>query len=201
VQKLSLILAVSNFNMKSTATKKKIAVSLFSGAGGFDLGCGASFEIGIAIDNNPIALATYQQNFPNATVLCKDIREVTGKEIRSHIQAKYPDWDGEIHVVFGGPPCQGFSVAGQQNLEDERNGLVGEFVRLVLELNPLAAIMENVPGIENQKFGCITANLQAVLEEHYFLSKWNLNASNYGVPQARKRVFFVASKFGSIMPP
>jgi DNA (cytosine-5)-methyltransferase 1 len=187
--------------MKSTATKKKIAVSLFSGAGGFDLGCGASFEIGIAIDNNPIALATYQQNFPNATVLCKDIREVTGKEIRSHIQAKYPDWDGEIHVVFGGPPCQGFSVAGQQNLEDERNGLVGEFVRLVLELNPLAAIMENVPGIENQKFGCITANLQAVLEEHYFLSKWNLNASNYGVPQARKRVFFVASKFGSIMPP
>jgi DNA (cytosine-5)-methyltransferase 1 len=127
--------------MKSTATKKKIAVSLFSGAGGFDLGLkSAGFEIGIAIDNNPIALATYQQNFPNATVLCKDIREVTGKEIRAHIQAKYPDWDGEIHVVFGGPPCQGFSVAGQQNLEDERNGLVGEFVRLVLELNPLAAI-------------------------------------------------------------
>ncbi|WP_281257111.1 DNA cytosine methyltransferase [Brunnivagina elsteri] len=82
--------------MKSTATKKKIAVSLFSGAGGFDLGCGASFEIGIAIDNNPIALATYQQNFPNATVLCKDIREVTGKEIRSHIQAKYPDWMGRF---------------------------------------------------------------------------------------------------------
>jgi DNA (cytosine-5)-methyltransferase 1 len=184
--------------MKSTATKKKIAVSLFSGAGGFDLGLkAAGFEIGIAIDNNPIALATYQQNFPNATVLCKDIREVTGEEIRDRIHAKYPDWDGEIHVVFGGPPCQGFSVAGQQNVEDERNGLVGEFVRLVLELNPLAAIMENVPGIENQKFGCITANLQAVLEEHYFLSKWNLNASNYGVPQARKRVFFVASKFGS----
>jgi DNA (cytosine-5)-methyltransferase 1 len=201
-KKLSLILAVSNFNMKSTATKKKIAVSLFSGAGGFDLGLkSAGFEIGIAIDNNPIALATYQQNFPNATVLCKDIREVTGKEIRDRIQAKYPDWDGEIHVVFGGPPCQGFSVAGQQNVEDERNGLVGEFVRLVLELNPLAAIMENVPGIENQKFGCITANLQAVLEEHYFLSKWNLNASNYGVPQARKRVFFVASKFGEITAP
>jgi DNA (cytosine-5)-methyltransferase 1 len=142
------------------------------------------------------ASPTYQQNFSNATVLCKDIREVTGEEIRAYIHAKYPDWDGEIHVVFGGPPCQGFSVAGQQNLEDERNSLVGEFVRLVLELNPLAAIMENVPGIESEKFGCITANLQAVLEEHYFLSKWNLNASNYGVPQARKRVFFVASKFG-----
>ncbi|AFY99347.1 DNA cytosine methyltransferase [Calothrix sp. PCC 6303] len=177
-------------------------MSLFSGAGGFDLGLkSAGFEIGIAIDNNPIALATYQQNFSNATILCKDIREVTGKEIRAHIQAKYPDWDGEIDVVFGGPPCQGFSVAGQQNIEDERNGLVREFVRLVLELNPLAAIMENVPGIENQKFGCITANLQAVLEEHYFLSKWNLNASNYGVPQARKRVFFVASKFDEIVPP
>ncbi|MFH7029354.1 MAG: DNA cytosine methyltransferase [Heteroscytonema crispum UTEX LB 1556] len=177
-------------------------MSLFSRAGGFDLGLkSAGFEIGIAIDNNPIALATYQQNFPNETALCKDIREVTGEEIRAHIRAKYPGWDGEIDVVFGGPPCQGFSVAGQQNLEDERNGLVGEFVRLVLELNPLAAIMENVPGIENQKFGCITANLQAVLEEHYFLSKWNLNASNYGVPQARKRVFFVASKFGEIVPP
>jgi DNA (cytosine-5)-methyltransferase 1 len=154
--------------MKSTAKKKKIAVSLFSGAGGFDLGLkAAGFEIGIAVDNNPIALATYQQNFPNARILCKDIGEVTGKEIRSHIQAKYSDWDGEIHVVFGGPPCQGFSVAGQQNLEDERNSLVGEFVRLVLELNPLAAIMENVPGIENQKFGCITANLQAVLAETF----------------------------------
>ncbi|MFN6462500.1 MAG: DNA cytosine methyltransferase [Nostoc sp. DedVER02] len=72
---------------------------------------------------------------------------------------------------------------------------------MVLELNPLAAIMENVPGIENQKFGTITDSLQAVLEEHYFLSKWNLNASDYGVPQARKRVFFVASKFGEIIPP
>jgi DNA (cytosine-5)-methyltransferase 1 len=146
-------------------------------------------------------LATYQQNFPNATVLCKDIREVTGEEVRAHIHAKYANWDGEIHTVFGGPPCQGFSVAGLQNVEDERNGLVFEFVRLVLELNPLTAIMENVPGIESQKFGCITANLQAVLEEHYFISKWNLNASNYGVPQARKRVFFVASKYGEIMPP
>ncbi len=188
--------------MNSTATNKKIAVSLFSGVGGFDLGFkAAGFEIAIAIDNNPIALATYQHNFPHATVLCKDIREVTGEEIRAHIQAKYVDWDGEIHAVFGGPPCQGFSVAGLQNVEDERNSLVGEFVRLVLELNPLGAIMENVPGIENQKFGCITANLQAVLEEHYFLSKWNLTASDYGVPQARKRVFFVASKFGEIISP
>lgn len=188
--------------MNSTATNKKIAVSLFSGAGGFDLGLkAAGFEVAIAIDNNPIALATYQKNFPNATVLCKDIREVTGEEVRAHIQAKYADWDGEIHTVFGGPPCQGFSVAGLQNVEDERNGLVCEFVRLVLELNPLTAIMENVPGIESQKFGCITANLQAVLEEHYFLSKWNLKASDYGVPQARKRVFFVASKYGEIIPP
>ncbi|MFN6462501.1 MAG: DNA cytosine methyltransferase [Nostoc sp. DedVER02] len=117
--------------MNSTATNKKIAVSLFSGVGGFDLGFNAAgFEIVIAIDNNPIALATYQHNFPHTTVLCKDIWEVTGEEIRACIQAKYVDWDGEIHAVFGGPPCQGFSVAGLQNVEDERNSLVGEFVRL-----------------------------------------------------------------------
>ncbi|GAX45637.1 DNA-cytosine methyltransferase [Tolypothrix sp. NIES-4075] len=104
--------------MNSTAPAKKIAVSLFSGVGGFDLGFNAAgFEIAIAIDNNPIALATYQHNFPHATVLCKDIREVTGEEIRACIQTKYVDWDGEIHTVFGGPPCQGFSVAGLQNVE------------------------------------------------------------------------------------
>lgn len=79
--------------MNSTATNKKIAVSLFSGVGGFDLGFkAAGFEIAIAIDNNPIALATYQHNFPHATVLCKDIREVTGEEIRTiclYLQSDY----------------------------------------------------------------------------------------------------------------
>jgi DNA (cytosine-5)-methyltransferase 1 len=93
--------------MNSTAKNKKIAVSLFSVAGGFDLGLKtAGFEIAIAIDNNPIALATYQQNFPNATVFCKDIREMTGEEIPGYVKVKYVDWDGEIHTVFGGPPCQ-----------------------------------------------------------------------------------------------
>ncbi|MBD2606974.1 DNA cytosine methyltransferase [Scytonema hofmannii FACHB-248] len=68
--------------MNSTAPAKKIAVSLFSGVGGFDLGFkAAGFEIAIAIDNNPIALATYQHNFPHATVLCKDIRREIGNSV------------------------------------------------------------------------------------------------------------------------
>jgi DNA (cytosine-5)-methyltransferase 1 len=182
--------------------KKKLVVSLFCGIGGLDLGFqSAGFEVAIAIDNNPKVLELYQKNFPDTTVLCKDIEDITATEIRDIIQHKYQDWDGEIAAVIGGPPCQGFSVAGKQKLDDDRSQLVLKFINLVVELNPLMFVMENVPAIEWKKFAGITGNAIALIEEHYILSKWLLTASDYGVPQKRQRAIWVGSKFGEVAAP
>ncbi len=181
---------------------KKLVVSLFCGIGGLDLGFqSAGFEVGIAIDNNPKVLELYQKNFPDTTVLCKDIGEITATEIRDIIQHKYPNWDGEIAAVIGGPPCQGFSVAGKQKLDDDRSQLIIKFINLVVGLDPLMFVMENVPAIEWKKFSPITSNAIALIEEHYILSKWLLTASDYGVPQKRQRAIWVGSKFGEVVPP
>ena len=159
---------------------KKLVVSLFCGVGGLDLGfkSAGTFEVAIALDNNPKVL-----------------------EIRDIIQRKYQDWDGEIATVIGGPPCQGFSVAGKQDLNDDRSQLVIKFINLVVELNPSMFVMENVPAIEWKKFSQITSNAIALIEEHYILSKWLLTASDYGVPQKRQRAIWVGSKFGEVVPP
>ncbi|AFZ01741.1 DNA cytosine methyltransferase [Calothrix sp. PCC 6303] len=189
---------------------KKLVVSLFCGIGGLDLGFqsvvteasrSAGFEIAIAIDNNPKVLELYQNNFPDTTVLCKDIGEITATEIRDIIQHKYQDWDGEIAAVIGGPPCQGFSVAGKQKLDDDRSQLVLKFINLVIELNPSMFVMENVPAIEWKKFAGITGNAIALIEEHYILSKWLLTASDFGVPQKRQRAIWVGSRFGEVAAP
>jgi DNA (cytosine-5)-methyltransferase 1 len=181
---------------------KKLVVSLFCGVGGLDLGFkSGGFEVAVAIDNNSKVLELYQMNFPDTTVLCKDIGDITAAEIRDIIQHKYQDWDGEIAAVIGGPPCQGFSVAGKQDLNDDRSQLVIKFINLVVELNPSMFVMENVPAIEWKKFSHITTNAIALIEEHYILSKWLLTASDYGVPQKRQRAIWVGSKFGEVVPP
>ena len=179
-----------------------MVVSLFCGVGGLDLGFqSAGFEVAVAIDNNPKVLELYQINFPDTLVLCKDIGDISAAEIREFIQNKYSDWDGEIAAVIGGPPCQGFSVAGKQNLDDARSQLVIKFINLVVELNPSMFVMENVPAIEWNKFSHITSNAKALIEEHYFLSKWLLTASDYGVPQKRQRAIWVGSKLAPVNAP
>lgn len=181
---------------------RKIVVSLFCGAGGLDLGFeAAGFEIAVAIDNNEKVLEIYQNNFPGTTVLCRDIFKLTAREIRETINNRYSDWDGEIAAVIGGPPCQGFSIAGKQDVNDERSKLVIKFIDLVTQLNPSIFVMENVPAIESKKFEDITGNATALIQERYMLSKWLLTASDYGVPQKRQRVIWVGSKFDVVSPP
>ncbi|NJN12248.1 MAG: DNA cytosine methyltransferase [Richelia sp. RM1_1_1] len=181
---------------------KKLVVSLFCGVGGLDLGFqSAGFEVAVAIDNNPKVLELYKLNFPDTLVLCRDIGDISTSEIRETIQNKYPDWDGEIAAVIGGPPCQGFSVAGKQDVNDERSQLIIKFINLVIELNPLMFVMENVPAIESKKFESITGNAIAQIEEHYILSKWLLIASDYGVPQKRQRAIWVGSQLAPVNAP
>jgi len=185
-----------------SARSKRLVVSLFCGVGGLDLEFqSAGFEIAVVIDNNPKVLELYRLNFPDTTVLCRDIGEISASEIREVIQQKYPDWNGEITTVIGDPPCQGFSVAGKQDVNDERSQLVIKFINLVVELNPSMFVMENVPAIESKKFSHITANAWSLAEEQYILSKWLLTASDYGVPQKRQRAIWVGSKFGKVAIP
>jgi DNA (cytosine-5)-methyltransferase 1 len=190
------------FDLIMMSKNKNLVVSLFCGIGGLDLGFeSAGFEVAVAIDNNPKVLELYKLNFLNTTVLCRDIGDISAAEIRELIQNKYPDWDGEITAVIGGPPCQGFSVAGKQNPDDDRSQLVIKFINLVVELNPSMFVMENVPAIAWKKFSDITGNAIAIIEEHYILSKWLLTASDYGVPQKRQRAIWVGSKFGEVDAP
>ncbi len=185
------------------SSKLRLVVSLFCGLGGLDLGFDAigDFEVAVAIDNDPKVLSIYRINFPNTITLCRDIKHVTASEIRDCIRAKYKDWDGEIAAVIGSPPCQGFSIGGLQNVNDARSLLVISFINLVVELNPTLFVMENVPAIEWKKYLHITGNVKARIEEHYKLSKWLLDATDYGVPQKRSRAIWVGSNRHDFLPP
>jgi len=179
---------------------RPIAVDLFAGAGGMTLGFEqAGFDVLAAIELDPIHCATHKFNFPFWSVLCKSVTKTTGEEIRRLSSIG----DREIDVVFGGPPCQGFSLIGKRVLDDPRNSLVLHFVRIVLELQPKFFVMENVPGMvlgkSKQLLLEIIDKFKANgydVEENYQI----LNAACYGVPQNRKRLFLLGCRKGLQLP-
>ncbi|OKH34069.1 DNA (cytosine-5-)-methyltransferase [[Phormidium ambiguum] IAM M-71] len=180
--------------------KRPIAVDLFAGAGGMTLGFEqAGFDVLAAVEIDPIHCATHEYNFPFWTTLCQDINNTTGAEIRDRSPIKNQD----IDVVFGGSPCQGFSLIGKRDVGDPRNALLKQFVRLVLELNPKYFVLENVRGLtigkHQQLLGEIIREFQAndyQVTENYQV----LNAAHYGVPQARSRVFLLGARQGLSLP-
>jgi DNA (cytosine-5)-methyltransferase 1 len=186
--------------MPSNRKKRPIAVDLFAGAGGMTLGFEqAGFDVLASVEIDPVHCATHQFNFPMCSILCQDVAELRGSEIRK----KSAIGRREIDVVISGSPCQGFSMMGKRDVDDPRNSLIFHFQRLVLELKPKFFVMENVPGIasgEHKKLLNILINsfLEAgyQVEENYQV----LNALNYGVPQARKRLFLIGCKEGYELP-
>ncbi len=172
-----------------------LAVDLFAGVGGFSLGIeAAGFEVALAVDVDSHTVATYQQNFPSAYVLCADIAQLGAEQIKHHISAYAAttdrSWDGQVALLFGGPPCQGISRIGKRNPSDPRNELIAHFCRLVVELQPVAFVFENVPDLLLPKFAeLVEPHIQQLHEAGYKTWSWTLNAKNYGVPQSRKRVF------------
>ncbi|MCT7950234.1 DNA cytosine methyltransferase [Ancylothrix sp. C2] len=169
---------------------KAIAVSLFSGGGGLDLGLSwAGFDIKYANDTVTSYCHTIAYNFPHCIAETKDIRTVTGAEIKDKIK------ENSITLLAGGPPCQAFSILGQRgSFSDARGQLVFEYIRLVNELQPAAFIFENVPGLLTLNKGKDWQKLLSYFQEKtgYFIQQPQvLNAANYGVPQIRKRVFVV----------
>lgn len=169
--------------------KRPIGIDLFSGAGGLSLGFEqAGFDVVAAVEFDPIHCATHEYNFPDCKVICKSVADTNGSEIRRLSGIGNRD----IDVVFGGPPCQGFSMIGKRSLDDERNSLVRHFLRLVLELKPKYFLMENVPGLAIGEHSIYLKRLMEKFERGGYKIERNyriLKASNYGVPQNRKRLF------------
>ena len=180
--------------------RRPIAVDLFAGAGGMTLGFEqAGFDVLAAVELDPIHASVHQYNFPFWTVICKNVAETTGKEIRE--LSKIGDRD--IDVVFGGPPCQGFSLMGKRDFKDDRNSLVYHYLRLVVDLRPKFFVMENVRGMTIGKQKKILERIIEEFQHHGYRVTNNpqvLNAANYGVPQNRHRLFLLGCREGLKLP-
>ena len=164
-------------------------IDLFCGCGGFSKGFEqAGFDVRLGLDVWHDATVTYQHNFPKAKIMTDDITTLTGDDLlkAANLSAS------EVDVIIGGPPCQGFSLSGKRILEDPRNVLYKSFVRMVETIQPKAFVMENVPGLTKLFGGQVK---EQVIENFsaigYDVKVQELVACDYGVPQARHRVFFV----------
>ena len=172
-------------------------VDLFCGAGGMTQGLlKAGFKPVASVEVNPVASETYTRNFQECHHFCGDIETFNPK----NWQGNFPST--EVHLVVGGPPCQGFSVAGKRNPEDNRNRLFQEFIRIVAEIRPWYVVMENVPGILTIKNGAVKkAICEAFAAIGYpHISIAILESADYGVPQIRPRAIFIANRFEKSNP-
>lgn len=181
-------------------TSRPLAVDLFAGAGGMSLGFEqAGFEVAAAVEIDPIHCAVHKFNFPTTPIIPRSVSELTGSDIRRLANLG----DRKIDCVFGGPPCQGFSLIGQRVLDDPRNSLVLDFVRLVAELDAKTFVFENVKGLTVGKQRAFLEELVTAFEERGYSVRlpWRvLNASSYGVPQHRERLILFGAKIGVGLP-
>lgn len=182
------------------ASQRPIAVDLFAGVGGMTLGFEqAGFDVLASLEIDPIHCATHEYNFPMWSAICASITEISGEDIRKRSQIG----DRAVDIVFGGPPCQGFSLMGKRAFDDPRNQLVSHFMRLVTELNAKYFVMENVKGLT-------IGNHQQFMDEviHNFenngykiLKPYQvLNACHFGVPQHRERLFLIGCRQDLTLP-
>lgn len=167
------------------------AIDLFCGAGGLSLGLRqARFRVAVALDLSSLAAESYRMNFPHVPLICGDIRAVTGPDLlrRAGLEG------AKLDLLAGCPPCQGFSALrtkGRQSaVDDHRNDLLLEFLRLAQEIQPQFVLLENVPGLaRNELFGQFADGLRAM---GYGVSNSVLDSADFGTPQRRRRLVLVA---------
>lgn len=164
-------------------------ISTFAGCGGSSLGYVlAGGKVRAAIEWEPKATKIYRDNHPATIMIEGDIGEVTLEQL-FRITKLNP---GELDVFDGSPPCQGFSLSGNRNIKDPRNTLFKEYVRLLTGLQPKTFVMENVNALVQGKMKLIFVEILKQLKDAgYQVSAKVLNANVYGVPQSRKRLFFI----------
>lgn len=176
-------------------TKKLRAVDLFAGAGGFSAGFEmAGFHVALAVEIDAWACDTLRFNHPQCRVVQDDITKYQAKNVRE-LCPEAPD------VIIGGPPCQGFSIAGpKKDPCDPRNSLFTQFAKWVECLTPPFFVMENVKGLlsrKNARGEQVVAIIEQTFRElGYDVRLFILNAAEYGVPQLRERLFFVGNRIG-----
>jgi DNA (cytosine-5)-methyltransferase 1 len=164
-------------------------ISTFSGCGGSSLGYKwAGFKELLAIDFDTNSVETFRLNFPEVPCWQRDIKTVTADEILTFCKIG----KGDLDVFDGSPPCQGFSTAGKRNLNDTRNDLFLDFVRLIEGLQPKVFLMENVSGmIKGGYKGKFNEILKTLKDTGYNVKVKLMNAMWYEVPQSRERLIFI----------
>lgn len=177
------------------------SLSLFSGGGGLDLGFDrAGFTHVASYDILPESGVTLRNVRPEWTVFGGEQGDVT--------QVDWRDYRGLVDIIHGGPPCQPFSVAGRQQGKEDSRDMFPEFIRAVLEIEPIAFVAENVTALVGKKFSSYLKEVvEHPLRQNYTLIRVILAAPSFGIPQMRKRVFFVgfrqekmASNYQSPLP-
>ncbi len=159
----------------------------------------AGFDVVAAVEIDPVHCAVHKYNFPSTAVISKSVAGLSAAEIRLAAGIG----DSPVDCVFGGPPCQGFSLIGQRVLDDPRNSLVLEFVRIVAELNARTFVFENVKGLTVGKHKTFLEELVRAFEKAGYDVRlpWHvLNAANYGTPQQRQRLILMGAKKGLPVP-
>jgi DNA (cytosine-5)-methyltransferase 1 len=164
-------------------------ISTFAGCGGSSLGYSmAGFRELLAVEWNDNAVATFKLNFPDVPVYHGDINKLTVERCLELAGIE----PGQLDILDGSPPCQGFSTAGRRKFGDDRNQLFRQFVRLLQGLKPKVFVMENVSGLVKGKMKLIFAEIMRELKASgYKVSCRLLNAKYFGVPQSRERLIFI----------
>jgi DNA (cytosine-5)-methyltransferase 1 len=180
--------------IEAATRQRPTAISLFAGAGGCSLGFSqANYDIKFATDVDANAVESYRRNFPRTPWEAADIRELTADFVLQRIGLN----PGELDMLLGGPPCQGFSSAGVKAGDDPRNSLLGHYIRLLEGIRPKWFVMENVEGLLTNAGGShVRDTVAAFLEAGYSLNLEKVYAQGYGVPQRRKRVLIVGNRLG-----
>jgi DNA (cytosine-5)-methyltransferase 1 len=179
-----------------TGNSSLVHIDLFSGCGGFSTGFEqAGFTTELAVDIHPPSLKTLHSNHTRTTTILGDIRAVSTTLINENLRSK-----SAVSVVTAGVPCQGFSLANRKrHADDKRNFLFREFIRIAADLKPTAVVLENVSGLVSTRAGefksAISDAIAALGYEVHFAM---LNAADFGVPQRRRRVFFVGVPKGTL---
>jgi len=171
--------------------RRPTGVDLFAGAGGFSLGMRrGGFRILAEVENNKWAAQTYRANLKGTLVIEEDIRELTAKRLLEIAKIRR----GELTLLFGGPPCQGFSFSSSnRSLDNPNSKLMNEFVRMVKGIEPRGFYIENVPGL--LAFKDFFIFLMECLENCGYTTRClMMDACSYGVPQRRKRVFLQGTR-------
>jgi DNA (cytosine-5)-methyltransferase 1 len=163
-------------------------VDLFSGAGGLSLGAArAGFSVCCAVEIDPHAAAAHRRNFPETLHIEEDVSRLTGRRLNAALDLR----NSELAGIVGGPPCQGFSCIGKNDISDPRNRLFVDFFRIVAEARPRFFLAENVPGILNDGNARIRRRAFSYVEDDYILlPPMTICAKDFGAPTTRTRVFF-----------